>query len=512
MKLIKENFKYLVAVLLLVLSYFLIRIINLTTLPIFTDEAIYIRWAQIAKADAAWRFISLTDGKQPFLIWVMMITLKLISDPLFAGRFVSVITGVFSMLGVGLVSWEIFKDKKIAFLSSLLYLFSPFFLIYDRMALMDSMVAMFSIWSIFFALLLVKFQRLDIALILGIFLGGGVLTKTSGFINIYLLPLTLIFFDSKKKKSTRRLIKWIGLVFVAVVFSQLYYGILRLSPWFHMIAQKDTTFVYPFGEWRYTLRFFVGNLNGLFNWLSAYLTYPVVFMIAVALLFARDKWKGKIYLLLFFLVPFLGLALFGKVLYPRFILFMSLPLLMLASWGLSFIVFKFKAKIVTFCLLILFFLYPAYVDYKILFSIVTAPIPEADSGQYINDWPAGWGIREVVDIMEREAKDKKVAVYTDGTFGLLPYGLEIYLIGNPNVEIIGLWPIPKKMPESVIAKIEEKETYFVLNQTMEFSPFWTVDLLESYVKGKNRGRMLKLFKVNKPDESLLEYSDSDILN
>src|SRR6266705_3402180 len=53
------------SVVLLVVLFFITRFFNILSLPIFTDEAIYIRWAQIALHDANWRFISLTDGKQP---------------------------------------------------------------------------------------------------------------------------------------------------------------------------------------------------------------------------------------------------------------------------------------------------------------------------------------------------------------------------------------------------------------------------------------------------------------
>src|SRR6266571_4238197 len=80
--------------------YFFTRFYNILGLPIFTDEAIYVRWAQIAANDASWRFISLTDGKQPMFIWIGMILMKLIHDPLLAGRMVSVIAGFFSMVGL----------------------------------------------------------------------------------------------------------------------------------------------------------------------------------------------------------------------------------------------------------------------------------------------------------------------------------------------------------------------------------------------------------------------------
>src|SRR3990167_7544264 len=85
---------------LMAVFYWVMRLTNLTALPIFTDEAIYIRWAQIGGRDASWRFISLTDGKQPLFTWAMMVSLRLFQDPLFAGRLVSVISGLLSLIGM----------------------------------------------------------------------------------------------------------------------------------------------------------------------------------------------------------------------------------------------------------------------------------------------------------------------------------------------------------------------------------------------------------------------------
>src|SRR3989339_157604 len=89
---------YLILAVSVMAAFFVSRLINLTLIPIFTDEAIYLRWAQIGLADPRWRFISLTDGKQPLLIWLFYPALKLISDPLIAGRIVSIVCGFFSLI------------------------------------------------------------------------------------------------------------------------------------------------------------------------------------------------------------------------------------------------------------------------------------------------------------------------------------------------------------------------------------------------------------------------------
>src|SRR3989304_3485962 len=185
--------------LVLTILFFFSRLIHITEMPIFTDEAIYLRWAQIAKNDASWRFISLTDGKQPLFVWLTMVAMKFISDPILAGRLVSTLAGFGTMVGIGFLGYELFQSRRVGFLAAILYLISPFSLVYDRMALMDALVGTFTVWSLYLAILLVKNLRLDLALILGAVLGGGVLTKTSGFFNIYLLPNTLLLFNWKTK-------------------------------------------------------------------------------------------------------------------------------------------------------------------------------------------------------------------------------------------------------------------------------------------------------------------------
>src|SRR3989339_455654 len=86
---------------LILVGFLILATRNLTRLPIFVDEAIYLRWAQIAWHDPSWRFISLTDGKQPFYIWLVIPFMKMIADPLAAGRAASVFSGLLTVVGMG---------------------------------------------------------------------------------------------------------------------------------------------------------------------------------------------------------------------------------------------------------------------------------------------------------------------------------------------------------------------------------------------------------------------------
>ena len=118
----------------LVALFFLTRIIFLDKLPIFSDEGIYIHWARIAWHDASWRFISLTDGRQPLQTWGTIPFLKLFpQNLLFGGRMFSVATGFVSLIGIFSLLFYLF-NKKTAFLGAFLYIFTPIFLFYDRIA------------------------------------------------------------------------------------------------------------------------------------------------------------------------------------------------------------------------------------------------------------------------------------------------------------------------------------------------------------------------------------------
>src|SRR3990167_7452900 len=96
----------------LIIAYLLTRIINLDKFPVFTDEGIYIHWAKIAWHDATWRFISLTDGRQPLQTWATIPFLKLFPDnALFAGRLFGVFSGFLGLSGMFTLSYYLFGKR-----------------------------------------------------------------------------------------------------------------------------------------------------------------------------------------------------------------------------------------------------------------------------------------------------------------------------------------------------------------------------------------------------------------
>ncbi len=506
MAFLKKNlFLILVASLGIIVLYFVLRLINLTSLPLFTDEAIYIRWAQIAKQDASWRFISLTDGKQPMFIWWGMIMLKLFKDPLVGGRMVSVITGFLTVAGLFFLGNELFRkdlrskifsfDKasvSVGLLSSFIYVIYPFGLVYDRMALYDSMVGAFAVWSLYLLILMVRSLRLDVALIAGLVIGGGVLTKTNAFSSIYSIPLLLFIFDWNKKLLKNRLLKFVVLSIVVYVLASIIYSVLRLSPFFHIIAQKNALFFYPPGEWiKHPFTYFPGNLSALVNWMLIYFSPPAIVLVAVAFLINKKNFLEKCVLVLWFAAPFTFLAFFGNTIYPRFILFMTLPLIPLIAFSIVEIFEKYKSPIIRSAVVVFIFAFYIYTDFFILTNFSNAPIPFADRGQYINSWSAGNGVAQSVDFFKMRAAEGKIYIATEGTFGLMPFGLEMYLVDNPNVKIKAYWPINDEPPKELVASAQKIPTFAIFYQPCpscgkyggKTPPGWSSRLIATYRQG-----------------------------
>jgi len=214
---------------------------------------------------------------------------------------------------------------------------------------------------------------------------------------------------------------------------------------------------------------------------------------------------------LWFLVPFLALASFGKVLYPRYLLFMIAPLLPIIANGLGCLFSDGprlfakqksvgtpesrtralathgrrpweQASVVLGSLIVL--TYPLYFSYTIIFNPLNSPLPKVDRFQFLDDWPSGYGINEVVDFIKLKAKDDKIFVGTEGTFGLTPAALNIYLKDNKNVEVKGYWPVDTSILELTEIAQTGKPTFLLLKDTQIPKPEWPVKIVGKWRKGK----------------------------
>jgi len=476
----------------LISTYLMTRLINLKIIPIFTDEAIYSYWAQVALHDPANRFISLEDGKQPLFIWIAAIFQKFISDPLIASRLVSVVAGGGSLIGIYLLTKMLF-DKKTAIVAAILYIVLPFTLLYDRMALFDSLLTMLGIWAIYFSVKMAKDPRLETALLAGCATGLALITKSSAVFFLYLLPFSLIVFNFKRKNFKFKLFKWVIFSVVFFLLSQIIYNSLRLSPLFYMVERKNTEFIRSVSEIiNNPLIQLPGNLHALVSWLVQYNGLPLTIITIFAMAWGLIRRKLPIILLsVYVMVPFLAESIFNKVLYPRFMLFYFPYILIIIAYTVVHL-FQWKNYLkYLWIVFVIMLVFPVINSYRLLTNPAGANIADSDLGQYLNDWPAGYGIEEIVPILKQETKSQPVYVGTEGTFGLLPYSLLIYFYGEKNIEIHGFWPV-RDIPQQVLEAAKVKKTFFIFNENQSLpndpgNPY--LKLIGKYQKGRGNSFM-----------------------
>lgn len=527
MRLLKK-FKIEIIVFLIITSvYFALRLPNLTLQPIFADEAIYVRWAQVMKAEPTLRFLPQSDGKTPLYMWVMAPMFKIFDDPLFAGRFLSVISGFGTLLGVLFLGWYFF-NKRVGLWAAFLMAITPYIVFFDRMALVDSMLAFFTIWTLNLSLLLVKFPRIDLAMVLGYFLGGGLLTKPPGFFNVLSLPATLVIFSWKDKFRQNKFLKLFGLWAISVLITMGIYNVLRLGPGFNSLNARNQDYVFsPVDLIGRPLDPFIPHLRDISDWFMRLLTTPVLLLIlgGLGLIIyqffsvitgknSKNMEKIAIVVALWSLIPMVIQMAFLKTFTARYILFSIPPLIVLGAWFLDKLIdylknlkirrFDFSKFVkqayqrhifVSLIFLLLILPLTLLFNFFLLTDPTKANLPKNERRGYLEDWTAGYGLKEIAKFLDEESKKHFVVVGTEGSFGTLPDGLQIYLDKNRQVAIIGgKATISAQLRDSA----KDNPTYFIANRSRYQNFADNIELIKEFPKAcgvKPTQDAILLFKV-----------------
>lgn len=504
-KIIKEWKWTVLALGVILLVAFILRFYNLTKLPIFADEAIYIRWAQVMKSEPTLRFLPLSDGKQPLSMWLMIPFLKFINDPLFAGRFLSILTGVGTVLGVFVLGYQFFNNKKTALVGSLIYSIVPFAIFFDRMALADSLLAMFGVWILAVGILLVKTLRLDVAMILGFLLGGALLTKSPALYFSLLLPTLVLLVNDRKN-----IYKYFLLLIPTYLIGYGIFNILRLGPNFHMLALRNMDYVYPLSHilsspWDPFKPFIdrsrefyliMGSGSLMLMWIMGYV------------LNCKSKFKELLILSAWLLGPIIVSSEFSKTMTARYVFF-GLPFYVIIASSIFLHKNKYLNK---FSILILgIFIFQALnFDFKLITNPYVANLPRSERSGYLEEWTAGQGIGEIALYLKELSlsnPNAQIVVGTEGYFGTLPDGLQIYFDKDARINVIGIGLQLEEVPSQLTAaKKFGNMVYLVVNNerlNMDYNKA-NLKLIKEYpkaVRPDGTHQSLMLFEVT--NEKLL---------
>lgn len=486
MDFLKRNGSFFLFLVLIFVIYFILRLPNLTLQPIFADEAIYIRWSQIMKSEPTLRFISLQDGKTPLFMWTLMPLLAFFKDPLFAGRLLSVISGFMTLLGVFSLSL-VFFNKRVALWAGFFIAITPIFVFFDRLSLVDSMFSAFTIWSLFGALLLIRYTRFDLAMVLGFLIGGSILVKTPGYFNLFLLPTTLITFPWSQSHRIKHLLRLFLCWGITILIALIIYNALRVGPGFDNLSSRNQDYLYP---WTHI---FISPINPLFphlkdilfDWFPKMISWFVLLLVLGGVILSIVKKNlVAVSVLVWGLIPLFAESALIKAFTLRYILFTVPPFIVLAGFFADFIVSKFKKhQLLTTELIILLVLgFSLNLNYNIITNPQKANLPKDERHGYLEDWTAGYGFSEIAEFLKSESKNGPIVVGTEGFFGTLPDGLWIYLDKASNVTVIGS---PPEISQEIRTASKEHPTYFVANRSRVLTDPENTVLIKEYPKTKS---------------------------
>jgi|APSaa5957512622_1039677.scaffolds.fasta_scaffold06592_5 4-amino-4-deoxy-L-arabinose transferase-like glycosyltransferase len=470
----KKIFWFKIGMLFITAIYFLTHIIALTELPVFADEAIYIRWAQLIIDD--WKqylFFSMNDGKTPLFIWLITSALNLWKDPLHAGRMISVIVGIFQ-IGIAIKTVEKLKGGLVAqMLAAFSVMFLPFWYFHHRMALMDALLTLFLSCSFLFLIKaqLEKKETKKHTIISGVFLGLALFTKIPAI--LFFPALVLLSFIPKKNSSfANRLTKSAKVVLIGMFI----FALLKLTPTFGQLFNRGGDFLYPLSELTEKGIFTIlwSNIKLIFQSLFRYLSWPIMILPLFGLF--QEKFRKTHGILILSFLGFVGpILLLGKTIYPRYIMPSIFPITISAALSFEYLIKKAQENLkkpLSFFSQTAFILFAltTIAQTAIMFVLISwqkpfyLPLVPIDRIQYLTEWSAGDGIKESTDLMLQETKHNSLAVATEGYFGTLPDGVLMYLhkqdVTGLMVEGIGQ-PV-REIPEEFTNKARLYESTWLL--------------------------------------------------
>lgn len=485
---------------LLILLYLATHLYRLTLLPVFADEAIYIRWTQLIMDDwQRYLFFPMMDGKTPLWFWLMWPFQYLFQDQLFAGRFVAVLVGLVQMLSVGYWIKVLGGEKKTQWLGMLLISILPFWYFHHRMALTDGLLVLGMTWAMISVTQLVKSKRKwRWAVLSAIFLGVSLWSKLPALLVFPALPL-FVFLDTKSKKPVKSWLENWLYIGGAILGGMILLYTLRVSDAFPRLFVRGSDFLYPWkevvfnGQWQNTLI----SIPNYITYFLTYLTWPLMLIVLVGL-FSRNKQAQRNHHVLFwsaiaFAAP---IAILGRVVYPRYLFPASLFLTVGAALTIEDLIktylsakkFSWKNAVVG-GVLALLLANTIILSTDFMTSAVTQPgkmnLVSSDREQYLYVWSSGHGIKESVELIRQLSADKNVAIATEGSFGTMPDGLLLYLhrqnVDNIYLEGIG-YPVDS-LTDKFVARAEEfDQILFIANEDRLEMDLGEAQLLEEFCR------------------------------
>ncbi len=354
------------------------RLPALTLLPIFLDETTHIRWSVfIAQGEKLWRPWNYGKGLS---VWLNALLFPwAMKEYLWASRALVVAFGVLSLLGAVAIARRLF-DLRTGLLAGVFYIVCPFAFFYDRLALTDAPMAAFGTLTLLASVQLAREPTLARGLLVALTLVLTVLTKAAGMMLLAVPVLSVALLAQRRGKAWAALAG--GLLGAALVLA---YPLLRFQ------ATTSTVRLgveHHGGDLGARL---LANLEVSGEWLLVYFTAPLVVLGVLAVGFAiKEQSRPVLLLAVLAALPVLAFSAVASLWFPRYLVVVIVPGVVLAARGFARLTASWPSGL-SIAAMLLAIVPGLRVHHDLRTDPTRAALPDTDLGQFVFDWPSGYG-------------------------------------------------------------------------------------------------------------------------
>lgn len=449
--------KFLIGILILI--YLFSRVYGLTTLPIYLDEGLHIERAIAAQQGDLW--LGAEQGKwlgtlmfTPFVGWG--------NNIVWTARLGMVVYGLITLLTCYLIGQTLFSPT-IGLWATLMYVVLPFVFFYNRLALVDGAVSMLAGWIIFFSIKTVqRSDSLYYPILLTLSVAAIIFTKISGTVFLA-VPVAAAMFLPSLSDSKKTLVRMLPAVLGGIIAMWLIY---KYNLGFGVAQDKQGNI---------SIQLIIRNTTLLISWLWHMLTPPLtlllIFSISWAIITSRAREEKFLIAILLLVTPFLIKA---EIFFPRYILFVTLPICLFLARGLASIKSQIaklfpRFQSITFMgVSTLLIFWPIFFNITLTTTPVQTNLPPTIRNTYLSSWSSGYGITDAATFLNQLASSNPngINLIKLSCWDHANIGLPLYLSPLNKIQITTIQPSDTPAAWAELLKhlsklINQRRTIFV---------------------------------------------------